>query len=334
MAPVQVHSGAAPLTVSGHDAARSHPVPAWLLSCLLHAVLLVLLALSIQAAPRGIAVEPPRVGGIVLVKNADGRPEFFSQSDGESADQLTAEEAAAASALPAAGSVDVDLSSILPGPQAALPPGEVGAGLLPDAGDFTAGSASTLASGGAARTKVFGVSGEGHRFVYIFDRSESMAGYEGRPLAAAKAELLASLADLESVHQFQIIFYNNEPKILSPLGPGNARMMFGSEAEKQIAADWVRGMTASGATRHMEALRAGIRMKPDVVFFLTDAAEPSLTRDELEEVRRLNANVGASIHTIEFGIGSSVGGANFLAALARQNNGQYNYVDVAKLPRR
>ena len=55
---------------------------------------------------------------------------------------------------------------------------------------------SGSAAGRAAEsgeTSVFGSRGIGTKFVYVFDRSNSMNDFEGRPLAGAKRELLASL---------------------------------------------------------------------------------------------------------------------------------------------
>ena len=95
--------------------------------------------------------------------------------------------------------------------------------------------------GGYARTGVFGVIGEGHKFVYVFDRSGSMDGHGGAPLAAAKAELIASLKDLGQMHQFQIIFYNEQPRIFSPTGvAGPAGVRHRSE---QIA--WPKSSSAA-----------------------------------------------------------------------------------------
>jgi hypothetical protein len=75
-------------------------------------------------------------------------------------------------------------------------------------------------------------------------------------------------------------------------------------------------------------------MKPDVIFFLTDAEEPVMSFQELERVCRRNRFVGASIHAIQFGIGPPQGGANFLAQLARRNEGNHAYIDVTRLPAR
>src|SRR5262245_51423301 len=69
-----------------------------------------------------------------------------------------------------------------------------------------------------ARSKLFGLEAHGTKFVYVFDRSGSMSEYRGRPLKAAKDELIASLADLDERNQFYVIFYNEEPRMLQ-VGP-------------------------------------------------------------------------------------------------------------------
>jgi hypothetical protein len=177
---------------------------------------------------------------------------------------------------------------------------------------------------------VFGAEGEGNSFVYVFDRSDSMNGYQGRPLAAAKAELIRSLNGLQPIHQFQIIFYNTQISVFNPLAPQAPRVMFADEKTKAAAEAYIRGIRASGGTRHMEPLRLALRLAPDVIFFLTDAADPQLTEDELRDLRRLNA--GTVIHAIEFGAGPRMGGDNFLLKLARENDGRHVYVDVTRLP--
>ena len=112
---------------------------------------------------------------------------------------------------------------------------------------------------------------------------------------------------------------------------GSQGMVFADEDGKRLATDFVGRITASGGTRHMEALTLALNLRPDVIFFLTDADEPQLSPDELAKLRRLNH--GTSINAIEFGAGSPSGAANFLKRLARENGGNYGYVDVTRLPR-
>lgn len=179
--------------------------------------------------------------------------------------------------------------------------------------------------GGKARTSLFGVVGEGYKFVYVFDRSGSMGGSGRDSLRAVKAELLQSLKTLDTVHQFQIIFYNERPVLFNPTGtPG--RLAFANESNKQRAIRFIDSITAEGGTGHEDALKLAIRLQPDVIFFLTDADDPKLSPAQLAKVRDLAA--GIIINAIEFGVGPKPPGASFLADLARQNGGGYVYVDV------
>jgi hypothetical protein len=186
--------------------------------------------------------------------------------------------------------------------------------------------------GDVTRTSVFGIEGRGSTFVYLFDRSGSMSDFGGRPLAAAKEELLTSLQVLRATNQFQIIFYNHELASFNPYHPQPARLMFGDERTKEQAEQFVRQMRASGGTRHLEPLRVALKLAPDVVFFLTDGAQPELTAQQLEEIARLNR--GTVIHAIEFGVGPATGTVNFMVKLAQQSGGRYVYMDVTQLPNR
>lgn len=314
-------------------------VPAWLLSAVLHGVLLVLCALVTPAPSRGVRDEPPRSGGIVLVRQTRGATEFFDEQAADEAASASARsesvEAATgpAAALPSAAESPVDPAALLPSNDALGGWGLAGelANALPSAGDLTSGAGPDRRLGKDAQTYVFGAKGEGTAFVYVFDRSDSMNGFEGRPLAASKAELIKSLQALQPTHQFQIIFYNTEVSAFNPSASASPGVIFATDQNKSLAAQFVRRVPASGGTRHMRPLSLALRLAPDVIFFLTDAGEPRLSDADLQSLRKLNA--GTVIHAIEFGAGPDPGGDNFLARLARQNDGQHVYVDVSRLPR-
>jgi len=181
--------------------------------------------------------------------------------------------------------------------------------------------------GGKARTSLFGLVGEGYKFVYVFDRSGSMGGSGRDSLKAVKAELLESLKNLDTVHQFQIIFYNELPVLFNPTGtPG--RLTFATEQNKDRVARFLETIKADGGTAHEDALRLAIRLHPDVIYFLTDADDPKLEPPELERIRNMAA--GIVINTVEFGPGPKPAGASFLADLARQNGGGYVYINIAE----
>ncbi len=231
--------------------------------------------------------------------------------------------------LPARGNVPNALAMIRSGSR--HPGGGRGQAANSGVGDGAGpvGLGKTLEKG-AARTGIFGVSGVGYKFVYVFDRSGSMDGHGGTPLAAAKAELIRSLRALDQKHQFQIIFYNEHPRVFTPAG-NDGRLVFGTEQNLRLAERFVGGITADGATQHEDAIALALRLNPDVIFFLTDADEPTMSARQLARIARLNN--GTNINAIEFGYGPRAGSDNFLVQLARQNGGQHAYVDISELPR-
>lgn len=223
----------------------------------------------------------------------------------------------------------IELAGVLPASGAGLGSGALTGGDVGAEQGRIARPKGKGGRGGKARTSVFGAVGEGSTFVYVFDRSGSMDGHGGAPLVSAKSELLASLEHLEPIHQFQIIFYNSQPRVFNP-GGVLGRLVNGSDQNKYLASKFVGSITADGATRHEEALEMALRMQPDVLFFLTDADQPQLSPQQLAEIAQMNR--GTSINAIEFGYGPQSDSDNFLVRLARQNGGQHVYVDVSQLP--
>jgi hypothetical protein len=185
-----------------------------------------------------------------------------------------------------------------------------------------------LAGESYAQVRVFGVEGQGNKFVYAFDRSSSM---EGGPLRAAKRELIESLDSLKSIHQFHIIFFNHRLRAFDITG-GGRRIAFATERNKQQAANFVDGIVADGGTDRFAALKAALGFAPDVVFFLSDADDP-MPESELYDINRDAERAGAAICVIEFGRGPAPAGDNFLQQLARNSGGQYGYINASALSR-
>jgi hypothetical protein len=190
-----------------------------------------------------------------------------------------------------------------------------------------AGTGWPRLSGGKARVQLFGVEGTGTRFVYLFDRSVSM---EGASMAAAKRQLIQSLDSLDSIHQFHIIFFNHRMSNFDSTDQ-QQRIAYATDRNKSLATAFVRTISADGGTDRYAAIRQAIRLRPDAIFFLTDADDP-MPASEIAEVLSDNRRVGAAIHTIEFGRGVEQGHYNFLVQLAEQTGGQYGYVNTRLLP--
>jgi hypothetical protein len=179
---------------------------------------------------------------------------------------------------------------------------------------------------GYARTKIFGLEAQGSKFVYVFDRSGSMGELGGKPLRDAKAELLASLNDLDPRHQFYIVFYNEKPRLFD--GSGAKRMVWATDDNKKDAEHFVDGISADGGTDHMAALMVALQMKPDVIFLLTDGEQQDdLTAEDLKRIDHINGG-GAQIHVIQFA--PTPRRNSTLIDLAKQNRGQHIFVDIKK----
>lgn len=330
-------------------------LPSWLVSLVVHAALLILLMLTVRFEPRGQGGGTDRDGLSIFDGSGfgDGSGDYFDDepSGGGSGRGATltitpAENTAAGKLFDDAPPVDA--TAALPKTTAAAGLGPLAEGIAgaTGAGGFTSGSGSGSGfgagsgsgpggrgsggpAGGRARTKLYGIESDGYKFIYVFDRSGSMGGSgPNTPLASAKANLLASLDALGETHQFQIIFYNENPTMFALAGQPN-KLVFGTPANRTTAEQFVRGITADGGTRHEEALWMALKLQPDVIYFLTDADQPELSPTQLNKIERAN-NGHCSINTIEFGLGPKVGDENFLMRLARENNGRYVYVDVSK----
>jgi hypothetical protein len=207
------------------------------------------------------------------------------------------------------------------------------------------GDGEGVAAGGQAlgiapvRTEVFGLSAEGGRFVYVFDRSESMnsvltfssegtAVFSITPLEAAKAELKRSLQDLQQGNEFGIVFYNHSPWVFT-IGRRNNSVLAGTPGNKRKAIQFVDSMYGFGKTAHMKPLEIALKMKPDVIFLLTDGErKDDLMKDELEKLKRLNEH-NTHINVIQFCYQEQDGGS--LVELAKQHDGTHIFFNIAKL---
>lgn len=307
-------------------------MPAWLLSLVVHACTVLVLTMTVRTVSQGIGDEAPRPGTIVLADRSADQTDYLDGSQGGAASQQAESDDQAvnpvADSLPSTDMEFADLESLLPSTSESLDGGGAASG-LPAAGGLTEGSAAArVGRGPEGTTSVFGAEAKGQKFVYVFDRSGSMNGYGGRPLAAAKLELINSLRDLNETQQFSVIFYNEHPHILSS-GDGRPKLVFADKQGVELAERDIRGIIAFGGTQHLDPLLLALDMQPDVIFFLTDADYPQLFPSELEQIRRRNRS--ATIHAIEFGAGPFHGQTNFLTRLASQNDGKHVYVDVTKL---
>lgn len=307
--------------------------PAWLFSAFFHAIVFVLAGFVLRPWTEGASKFGDDSIGIVLNNSGDEAGDIRAGDEGQGDTPYDPYEVVRPPEL-------LPVPFHAQGPQSAaesrIPARLAAAPIAQTSHANAAGEESRPAGGvgrsgtpggtGYAKVSVFGVEGKGNKFVYLFDRSASM---DGAPLSAAKKQLLESLKSLDSVHQFQIIFFNSKTRVFDASGGGH-RVAFASDRNKQLAANFVGGITADGGTDRMVALREAIGFAPNVIFFLSDADDP-MSDTELTEIAKLNRRVAAAICVIEFGRQPNPPANNFLMRLARDSGGKYGYVDTTKL---
>ena len=185
------------------------------------------------------------------------------------------------------------------------------------------------APGGGFGAGFFGTSDAGMKVVFVVDASGSMISHNA--MQVAKSELMRSLKSLDERQQFLIIFYDDTPHVVMLKNDSKLTLAQATEINKTLAGQQIAGIQPGAGTNHFPAIELALKLKPDVIFFLTDAAEPPIPPAELEKIKRLNNGL-ARIHSIEFGVGPELVEytSNFLRRLPQQNGGTYRYHDVTK----
>jgi hypothetical protein len=154
--------------------------------------------------------------------------------------------------------------------------------------------------------------------VYVLDRSVSMG--VNNKLDLACRELLTSLRRLPPSARFQVIAYNTsaEPLVID----GRIDLLPVEPAILDEVASTLRKLVAVGGTDHIKALRRGLALHPDVLFFVTDADD--LPAAQIDFVSRCNH--GTAIHAIELSRRRNARPDGPLAQLARGNGGTYRRI--------
>jgi hypothetical protein len=177
--------------------------------------------------------------------------------------------------------------------------------------------------GGSASGAFFQIPVREQRLVFVIDRSASM-GLNGA-FAAARRELLACLDHLPPEAQFQVIAYNRGAETLRV--QGQSGLLTASADHKQQARRLLEGLRAEGGTDHLAALKRALLLRPDAIFFLTDADD--LTAAQVGELTRFNQG-RTMIHTLELADTPRGQAPHPLQLLAAKNHGVYRSVDLAR----
>jgi hypothetical protein len=318
-------------------------------SALVHLLLLVVASLvALHGALPRLMERPPAIRG--EIEPVDNRVEKGKVAgDGGGSPGEIGGMGSIAFIAPASGSdprgpgldpaTDALLSEILPSPvqkpaeavQRALPgPQTTGIGLVPGSGMGGGGGSGRGSGGGHGRgigpgTEFFGAREQGRSFAYVIDCSGSMATRNA--LEVAKRELLASLSQLPPDAHFAVIFYNLRARVFADPS-GQEGLVAATALNKTRVETQLKTVSAYGGTDHMLALRTALGLKPEVIFFLTDADQ--IMNNEVNEILAEAGN--SRIQAVEFGRGPDLGMQTPLRRMATTTGGTYRYIDVSKFP--
>ena len=286
-------------------------IAAFVISFLFHvAVILMLTFLMVDEPPRG-----GRVIRIVTSSEADdglddiGLPEPI---DPEIEMPVTAHVLAEVSMLVVAAAAIANEFASLELPDVGTAAGNRGPAVgIPELGELQAVAAAT--GGHGARIEFYGVEAEGRDFVFVLDKSSSMAG---APFERLKQELRYAIACLPAEARFFVVFFDVGANKMTARGLTRA-----SAFNKDHHLRWADTVPAYGGTDPSAALAIALRLQPTTVFLMTDGAfEPTNT---LQVIGQLNEQRKVTINTI--GVGTA--DAAVLRHIADENRGQFRHVE-------
>jgi hypothetical protein len=183
---------------------------------------------------------------------------------------------------------------------------------------LASGSPSPLANARGSDGNLFPLPASASSVVYVLDRSLTMA--IDRKLDFARQELIASLRRLPPTVRFQVIDYNDFAESL--VVDGQRDLLQAEPAIVEKAVSFLFALEAAGATNHFAALRRGLDLHPDVLYFLTDADD--LKPEVISAIAQRNQHT--IIHTIELTRLRTPHPEGPLYQLATNNRGTYRRV--------
>lgn len=157
--------------------------------------------------------------------------------------------------------------------------------------------------------------------VYVCDASGSMINH----FDSLRHQIERSIHRLKAVQSFNILFFREE----GATGLEGGRLVLATGANKGRATAFLSEVTASGTTEPLPALGLALRQKPDLVWLLTDGDFPD-NDAVLDFIRTHNPNGRVQINTIAF-VQRGEGYERVLRTIARENRGEFRYVDEKEL---
>lgn len=176
--------------------------------------------------------------------------------------------------------------------------------------------------GGHTGPQFFGLGGEARsarRIIYVVDRSGSMIGV----FEDLRKELKRSVDRLRKSQKYHVIFYSSDPPIEAP----PSRLVHAIRASKTRTFAFIDQVIPEGMTQPIEAMRRAFRLKPDLIYFLSDGDIPEAELLK-ENLAKWNRSEKVKIFTIAYVSGA---GRHLLEEIAREHNGEFRFVSEYEL---
>jgi len=163
--------------------------------------------------------------------------------------------------------------------------------------------------------------------VFVCDATGSMIN----KIARLKIELMLAVQSLRPIDSFDIIFYQNT----SVLKLGDD-MLSATPENKQKAEVWLDGVTTDGTCDPVAALTFGLKLRPRLLYFVTDAADFPDVPAVQNVFRTLNAGHRTKVNTSLIVETKEEQEANkdsepLMRSIASENGGYFQWVRTDEL---
>lgn len=180
------------------------------------------------------------------------------------------------------------------------------------------------APGGELGPDFFGLGGSARgarTIVYVVDHSGSMQS----KLGLVKRELWRSISALRRSQKFHVIFFAGRmPTEFTPRRFVNAIKVYKNEFH-----EWLGNIPLGFRTNPNAALQRALSMKPDILYFLTDADGSSFSDGLRQRMDQWNKDRRTRIFTVAY---LERSGLRFLETIAREHGGECRFVSEDELP--
>lgn len=275
--------------------------------------------LSDNAQPGGV----PNVG-----TGGDPLTEARQDTDANNAKQDGWAQQQGANTVPtAAGSPDEGNGDMSDGPMSKSggPRGIPGGNSDGDAGGGPLSPFGAPGGGGIGpKGPVFGSGGNAHQIVFVCDATGSMLN----KLATVKDEMNKAIAALQPIQSFDIVFYQDKNKV-----EFKPSMVPATPDTKRQAEQFLEGVIAQGTTDPIPAIELALKQHPQLMYFLTDAADFPDPDGVLNAIQKNNADHYTHINTILFVTDRTEHEKNqdseaFMKKIATETKGKFRWVEM------